>query len=430
MKPDKLDIKIQEAAAQHQVPFPEDAWNAMEKKLDEEMPQNKKNRKKFFWVLLILLMLAGGASWLILRNHPDKPVLSKNENTVHSDTENKTKENLIVQKKTGDTFINKDISSSSLISNTNKSSSIFRNFKKDAVLPGIQNSNNAETFAADAFHSIEMNKEIDTKNLNQQQNATALENMHQSLVSDSSNNEIKNVEKKVNDISVQTEETISKQNMETIDLKKPVAKKSSNKFSQSFSLQLSAGPDISFVNLKNIGKIQPVFGAGISYAINQKFSIRSGFYVTRKTYIADPSDYHPSTAGFWDYYPHLDFIDANCKIYEVPIIINYVFNITPSQQWFASAGVSSYFMKSEDYTYINKPGYTPPRNNNYQIKNENQHYVASLRFSAGFEKKLSNKISITAEPYFNLPLKGIGYGKVKLNSTGILFSVGIRPFDK
>ena len=32
------------------------------------------------------------------------------------------------------------------------------------------------------------------------------------------------------------------------------------------------------------------------------------------------------------------------------------------------------------------------------------------------------------EPYVKLPLTGIGYGKVKLNSGGILFSIGIKPF--
>ena len=45
MKPDKLDIKIQEAAAKQEVPFPEEAWNALEKKLDEQMPQNKKDKR-------------------------------------------------------------------------------------------------------------------------------------------------------------------------------------------------------------------------------------------------------------------------------------------------------------------------------------------------------------------------------------------------
>jgi len=37
---------------------------------------------------------------------------------------------------------------------------------------------------------------------------------------------------------------------------------------------------------------------------------------------------------------------------------------------------------------------------------------------------------LTAEPYLKLPLGGVGYGKVKLNSTGILFSVSVKPFEQ
>jgi hypothetical protein len=34
-----------------------------------------------------------------------------------------------------------------------------------------------------------------------------------------------------------------------------------------------------------------------------------------------------------------------------------------------------------------------------------------------------------AEPYIKLPLTGVGYGKVKLNSGGVLFSIGVNPFN-
>jgi hypothetical protein len=32
-----------------------------------------------------------------------------------------------------------------------------------------------------------------------------------------------------------------------------------------------------------------------------------------------------------------------------------------------------------------------------------------------------------AEPYVKIPLTGVGFGKVKLASAGVLFSVGIHP---
>ena len=46
MKPDKLDIKIQDAAAQNEPAYNEQAWSSMEKLLDKEMPQKKKEKRK------------------------------------------------------------------------------------------------------------------------------------------------------------------------------------------------------------------------------------------------------------------------------------------------------------------------------------------------------------------------------------------------
>ena len=66
MKPDKFDIKIQEAAAQSEVAYDEQAWSAMEKLLDEKMPQNKKDNKKLFWWFLLLCIVISGL-WLTLR---------------------------------------------------------------------------------------------------------------------------------------------------------------------------------------------------------------------------------------------------------------------------------------------------------------------------------------------------------------------------
>jgi len=43
---------------------------------------------------------------------------------------------------------------------------------------------------------------------------------------------------------------------------------------------------------------------------------------------------------------------------------------------------------------------------------------------------LSNTISLSAEPYLEVPMTGIGAGKVHLNSGGVLFTVGVSPFRK
>ncbi len=53
-----------------------------------------------------------------------------------------------------------------------------------------------------------------------------------------------------------------------------------------------------------------------------------------------------------------------------------------------------------------------------------------VTLSAGYQRKINNTFSLMAEPYMKLPLSGVGFGKVKLNSMGIMFTVGIAPFGK
>ncbi|MFI5187852.1 MAG: hypothetical protein ACHQF0_14060, partial [Chitinophagales bacterium] len=66
----------------------------------------------------------------------------------------------------------------------------------------------------------------------------------------------------------------------------------------------------------------------------------------------------------------------------------------------------------------------------YQTKNENKHYFSVLNLSAGYKRQVSNSVSISAEPYAEIPLTGIGVGKVHLNSAGILFTIAVKPFKK
>jgi hypothetical protein len=128
----------------------------------------------------------------------------------------------------------------------------------------------------------------------------------------------------------------------------------------------------------------------------------------------------------WNY---LSQIDADCKVYEIPLALSYNFGFSKKHNWFVSTGLSSYLMKKEKYKYE----YTYPSGARYSythtVNNENKHYFSILTLSGGYTKKIGNRLSLTAEPYVKIPLTGIGYGNVKLNSAGLLFSVSINPFN-
>ncbi|HQW93603.1 MAG TPA: hypothetical protein PKY28_10910, partial [Ferruginibacter sp.] len=69
---------------------------------------------------------------------------------------------------------------------------------------------------------------------------------------------------------------------------------------------------------------------------------------------------------------------------------------------------------------------------NYErtIKDENRHYFSVLTLSGGYQHKFNGWLSLQAEPFVKLPLGGVGFGKVKLNSSGLLLTVTVKPFTK
>lgn len=119
-------------------------------------------------------------------------------------------------------------------------------------------------------------------------------------------------------------------------------------------------------------------------------------------------------------------LSKDWNVIEVPLALSYIFRRQSKQAWF----VSSYFMKKETYKYHSKIAPGQYQDKIYTINNQNEHYLSSFRLSSGYEKKFNKTISLSAEPYLNLPLSGIGFGKVKLNSAGLLFSLSVKPFAK
>ncbi len=212
--------------------------------------------------------------------------------------------------------------------------------------------------------------------------------------------------------------------------KKPASpsdkKKSESKFRSNFGLTFSVGPDVSFVKLNNVGKTTLTYGAGISYGFAKRFTARAGFYVSKKVYEASPDQYHTPGGN----YPYLTDIDAKCNIYEIPLSLSYSFGQRKKHNWFGSVGLSSFIMKKEDYVYNYKTPAGQTYSYAYGASNENKHYFSVLNLSGGYQYQFNKWLSMQAEPYLQVPLGGVGAGKIKLNSAGVLFTVTVKPFAR
>ncbi|MBS1653835.1 MAG: hypothetical protein JSU05_03240 [Bacteroidetes bacterium] len=435
MQFEELDKRINEAASHHQPAFDTKAWEKMNQLLDKELPQKKEKKRRIFLFLLFLLPLAAGSFFILSNQSNKKPVTTLQYISKPSSFENSSTHEQELKKETGiskpgdkiEKGLDKTITGNNV---NNKKTSLIHAKTQPAVLNTDSQTGvvkNTPTFTRKeksdkGFMSITTNPasisstpENDNSNnqtLSVQATSETSKNKPADLIVEKNTmNENSSINK---DSSVSTSNT--KKNIQSKHLSR-------------WALTFSTGPDVSEANSNSMGKTTMTLGAGISYSLSKKFTLRTGFYTSKKIYSASAGSYHPP-AGYWTYYYDLKKIDANCTVYEIPLTISYNFAQAKKHTWFGSAGLSSYLMKRETYDYTYKDYAGQLQNKSWTIENKNKHYFSVLDLSAGYKYSISKKVSLIAEPYMKLPLSGVGFGKIKLSSGGVLFTVSISAFGK
>ena len=328
---DKLDKKAREAAEQYNAEYNEEAWSKMEALLDKHMPLNvaepEAKKRKFHekWLFLLLSLLAVSSITLLI-----KPWGIKNEH------------NTIIEKTGPGNPVENNVENKSV-----------------AINPGDNNNNNTDSKATDIYTSKEQSGATSLSatpgnNIAQKNYAKKIRSGKGSLSYKSTGNEIGETESETEqpDIMTQSQSPFFKsgfinqkidnrftwnkniitnkisvsntlpKNKIALTKTKNLTDKKKNRFANSFSVNLSAGPDISAINVNNIGTFEILYGIGIGYKFANRWQVRTGFYTAKKVYNANPGDYNPP-AMFWNYYPYLEDISADCKVNEIPLIINY-----------------------------------------------------------------------------------------------------------
>jgi hypothetical protein len=116
-------------------------------------------------------------------------------------------------------------------------------------------------------------------------------------------------------------------------------------------------------------------------------------------------------------------------VYDIPLQVRYDVLQQKAYNIYLTAGLSSYIMKKEkyEYTYYYHNSWPQWEKKTEHIYTGNTHLFSVMNFSFGYERKISNKLSILGEPYLKLPLSGVGNGKVKLFSTGAQIGLKFHP---
>jgi hypothetical protein len=453
-----IEDKIKEAANAAQYDFKEASWKNMEALLE----QKRDIRRPFFWIfssLLLGILFFGGAMIYqsINKNEQSKNNLKQivnRNNEQQTQVPLKTESNLATIEQLpepiknehpnnitpGNNIISKDkeyIDENNLKGKSNKQSPIVT--FRPMVLSGTKyklktNSRKNENLNDDKFNTTDKYIYKDKSKFAlkiispEQQSDPGIVESKKEKPNDAYLTAINNIIPEFSITEITKPEAESKP--DTAEKKSKRSAKEENKKNQKnngFYILATTGLDLNSTKLLsfNNSTVTPFYGAGFGYQFNRRLGVQTGFYASAKKYIAGPYDYNVKAGSYLSMVKIIS-VDANCMVYEVPVTIQYNWLIKPKANYYASLGISSYIMKKEKYNYTyerNNTQYSYP----YDYT-KNTHLLASLELSLGIEKQIGRKLYIQATPVVNLPLQGVGEGRVKIFTTGLHVSLKYIPF--
>lgn len=201
--------------------------------------------------------------------------------------------------------------------------------------------------------------------------------------------------------------------------------------SPTFAVRFGYAPDLSTVGFKGFSKPGAAVSLLAEYQVIKRLYLQSGVIWSNKVYRGDSADYDiPKELHY--YGPKAIGLAGVCKVFELPVNLRYDIFQGEKSRWYAGAGVSSYHMNAETYTYKFENDKDPRITAKYRgwRGSTGWWWLSHINASAGYEYRISKNLSLMAEPYVRLPLKGVGYGKVRLVTTGVWLSVRCTPFFK
>lgn len=467
-----IEQAIKAAAEAHEPAFDEQAWKKMEALLDKD-----KDRKRPFafwlWWLLPLLLVSGALSYFAFKSPGKYSELQKT--SVQNNTakipdaamQDKPAEKGNIKAGTVDnTNTNYDIAPAEKHSVNSQPNSLPENSNANIVSAPAKKHNvnyqpNSLPNKGNKFASKQKPSKVNTGTAEQESENLFTKNsnnkktngkMKVGIVAPAATNENETAEpednfakadkKTVTDtkddnskveelvvVNVDTAKMTEKKLQEIADsVVKKIKddKKSKDKIVRLYVIAFG-GAENSGAKLFSSGKITGRYGLEAGYRLNKKLSVQAGFYVSNKKYVAAGSDYKTKPGSYWNTVD-IRSIDAACRIYEIPLSLIFDFASGKKLKYYASAGLSSYIMKKEDYKfYYDRYGSMRQADVNYT---GNKNLFSVLRVSAGIEKKLSKNFSIIASPGISIPLSGVGEGEVKLYSADIMIGIKFTPSRK
>jgi hypothetical protein len=180
---------------------------------------------------------------------------------------------------------------------------------------------------------------------------------------------------------------------------------------------ISAAPDFSTVRFQPMKGVGTTFGVLLGYSFNDRWAVESGLYVDRKRYYTDGEYFNTKSVHLQPYSKLLN-VDGTCYMWEIPVNVRYNISKGPKMKWFATAGLSTYLMSKENYTYEYEINMNTEEST-WNIHKPSQYWFTIANVSVGFEQRIGKIGNLRLEPYVRVPLSGIGTGSLPIVSAGL-----------
>jgi opacity protein-like surface antigen len=184
------------------------------------------------------------------------------------------------------------------------------------------------------------------------------------------------------------------------------------RFTKGLFIRGLASPDFSSIDFGRAGATGSNYALLIEYQFSNRWSVSTGAIRSFKKYSSNGEIIYSGRRA--------DNLEGACRILDIPLTLYYRLKPLSKISFFVGAGLSSYVMLSEDYSYII---YTTNGDRVYskQVEKENNEWFKVLNLSVGVQYQLSSRLHVQAEPFLKAPLAGMGYGDVRLSSLGVFF---------
>lgn len=183
-------------------------------------------------------------------------------------------------------------------------------------------------------------------------------------------------------------------------------------------------PDLSSVKFQRIAGTGSSVGLLLGYRINKHWHIETGALWEKKIYCTEGKYFDKSKLSPYLRDVEIMNADGNCYMITIPLNVRYNISAGEKNNWFVSTGMSSYLMNKEyyDFTYRH-PGGQPMRKG-YDYKTAEKNWMTVINLNLGYERTFLKTFNFRIEPYFRLPVSGVGTGNLSLSSGGVYIGIG------